>query len=310
MTIQSKELKWHWMTSRLRDYVTVLQPKTQWSNGMSWTVEEGDEHCRMKAAAGPRTNSNISKWVWKKKNNNPPKKPPHNDLRKKTAEKLTFDSLATVELDLPLPLWRVGLHHDEGASWDSTVKFALGPAGACQRLRGVMGGAWVSLHWTRAVNKHIGYRGDPGELKTGARGHRHGCQWTDNLVTPPACYGGHEQILLPCTSRTPSVFLGRVMGECTPHQPLSFFPLSFLHKRLLSSFYPPLLLLTSSRHPKEVQAGMFYAEGLHSFLLCVALSGSPPFCQAHPESGLKQKPSSRTEQRPPPCIHGSNRSRL
>lgn len=70
---------------------------------------------------------------------------------------------------------------------------------------------------------------------------------------------------------------------------------------LLSSFHPPLLLLTSSRHPKEVQAGMFYAEGLHSFLLCVALSGSPPFCQAHPEpeSGLKQKPSSRTEHRSP-----------
>lgn len=68
------------------------------------------------------------------------------DQRKKNSRKLTFDSLATVELDLPLPLWRVGLHHDEGASWDSTVEFALGPAGACQSLRGVMRGAWVAMH--------------------------------------------------------------------------------------------------------------------------------------------------------------------
>lgn len=68
------------------------------------------------------------------------------DQRKENSGKLTFDSLATVELDLPLPLWRVGLHHDEGASWDSTVEFALGPAGACQSLRGVMRGAWVSMH--------------------------------------------------------------------------------------------------------------------------------------------------------------------
>lgn len=72
----------------------------------------------MKAAAGPRTNSNISKLAQGKK-------------KKKRQKKLTFDSLATVKLDLPLPLRRVGLHHDEGASWDSAVEFALRPAGAC-----------------------------------------------------------------------------------------------------------------------------------------------------------------------------------
>lgn len=65
---------------------------------------------------------------------------------KKEDRKLTFDSLASVELDLPLPLRRVGLHHDEGASRDSAVEFALRPAGACQSRRGVMRGAWVSLH--------------------------------------------------------------------------------------------------------------------------------------------------------------------
>lgn len=58
----------------------------------------------------------------------------------------TFDSLSTVELDLSLPLWRVGLDHDEGTSRDSTVEFPLGPAGARQRWRRVMRGAWVSLH--------------------------------------------------------------------------------------------------------------------------------------------------------------------
>lgn len=66
--------------------------------------------------------------------------------RRKKDRNRTFDSLATVELDLPLPMRRVGLHHDEGASWDSAVELALRPAGACQSLRGVMRGAWVSLH--------------------------------------------------------------------------------------------------------------------------------------------------------------------
>lgn len=84
MTIDNVELKWHWMTSRLKDYVTVLQPKTQWSNGVSWTVEEGNKHCRTKAAAGPSTNSNISKWAKKKD------KEKHNDGPKKEKRQKTY----------------------------------------------------------------------------------------------------------------------------------------------------------------------------------------------------------------------------
>jgi len=58
----------------------------------------------------------------------------------------TFDSLSTVQLDLPLPLWRVGLDHNEGTSRYSTVEFPFGPTGARQCWRRVIRGAWVSLH--------------------------------------------------------------------------------------------------------------------------------------------------------------------
>lgn len=60
--------------------------------------------------------------------------------------KHTFDTFSPIELDFSLPLRGVGLDHDEGTSWDSTVEFPFGPMGAYKCWRGVMRWAWVPLH--------------------------------------------------------------------------------------------------------------------------------------------------------------------
>ncbi|KAG7276736.1 hypothetical protein CRUP_030353, partial [Coryphaenoides rupestris] len=91
------------------------------------------------------------------------------------AEQVTKGRECYKQLDLALTLGRVRLHHDERASRDGAVEFPLGPPRATQRRRGcVVGGAGVPLDGPRAVNKHIGYRGNAWELVAEAGGHRHG----------------------------------------------------------------------------------------------------------------------------------------
>lgn len=65
------------------------------------------------------------------------------------------------------------------------------------------------------------------------------------------------------------------------------------HKMLLSSFHPPLLLLTSPRHPKEVQPVMFYAERDCTLSFCVWLCLEVPLFVRH----ILSQGSSRS---PPP----------
>lgn len=119
-------------------------------------------------------------------------------------------------------------------------------------------------------------------------------------MTPPARYGGHEQVPAPSTSRTPSVFLGKVMRVHS--SPASILPsLSLQHETLLSSFHPLLLLLTSPRHPKEVQAGMFYAERGCTDSFCVWLCLEVPLIVRHIlNQGSSRSPPAEWNRDPPP----------
>lgn len=103
---------------------------------------------------------------------------------------LTFDPLSTVQLDLSLALWRVRFDHNEGASRHGTVEFPFGAAGAGNGRGCVGGGAGVPLYRARAVNKHIGYRGDARQLVAEACGHRHGrvAKGTVTQQQPDSCH--------------------------------------------------------------------------------------------------------------------------